>query len=94
MEKVILAFAFGLIGIIGWMIYSSMETPTERAELYQAWRSVNPHQNITFQQWAMLRENDMLPGVDYASKHAKEARDAANSAAMMSGFAAGMAAGK
>ena len=40
----------------------TLQSPEEyREELYSAWCAVNPDLDVSYEQWCILEENDMLP---------------------------------
>lgn len=92
--KTLIGFIVFLFGVIIWIVCSSIETNSEKQEIYQAWQAANPSHPINRRHFDVLRENDLLPGVDYATKAAKNAEANAAAAAVMSGAAMGMSAGK
>lgn len=73
-----------LAGLFVFLSAATAETPEQRAAAYSAWCKLSGRNDITLDEWRVLRANYLLPGMD--GKRAAEAAEAAS-------FAAGMAAG-
>lgn len=80
--------------ILGLTACTRQETPEYTQKVYSAWKSANPdHKNLTFSEWSVLRETDLLPGVDYAKIYAARAKDSAEAAQISSSVALGVSVG-
>lgn len=76
-----------LLAIIACIFLFGYESNEERREIYGAWCKLYRRNDITIEEWQMLRKNYLLPGMNE-----KAAIDAANSAAALSGVAIGLSA--
>lgn len=90
MKKYVVCIALVHVLFMGCNNYDA-QREAERVQLYQAWTNCYG-KTVSYTNWCLLYEKDMLPGQDV--KAAKAAEDAANRAAGMAAFSAVMSAGK
>ena len=74
---------YKLIITILCILLVGCETTDYQLRLYSAWCKANNRNDISFEEFRILRNEDMLPGTDRALIEAKKAKNAANLAATM-----------
>jgi hypothetical protein len=70
-------------GILMGLMYLTSESPEQTKAVYDAWCRLHRRQDLSIEDWKMLRGNYLLPGMD-----AKRAVEAEQSAAIAVGAAA------
>ena len=48
--------------LLGFIVYATTESPSDRAAIYHAWLRANPTQNLSQEDFELLRRNELLPG--------------------------------
>ena len=76
--SIVVLIAFGVVGLM-----ASIESPQEKQQIYAVWCKANPTVNLTFEEWDLLRNKDLLPNTP----------DLAKAQAEKNGIATGLAVG-